>query len=344
MKRFNLNQNQFSDIINLTNNVFYPLRNFVNQSQFDSIIQRMKLGKKFFPFPIFFGINKDKFIKYKNEKKLIFFYKSKAVVEVSNIHFFKYDKKKFGKTIYGDNFKKHPYFKKFNNENYIFLNFSFHKIYNHCYNKKKFISPKNFLKKNRNKLLPAFHTRNVPHAAHQKIHKLLIKKFNSLLIQPLIGQYKLGEYKDDVIIKLNKIAAKSYKKKNVFVIPFFSYPRYGGPREAALHAIVRKNYGCSHFWVGRDHAGYKKFYTKYESQNFCKKIKKKLKIKIVGKKEFYYCSKNSVIVNECNCKINCKINISGTQVRKKVILNKYIPGIYMSELISRYLKKNSLIN
>ena len=63
MKRFNLNQNQFSDILNLTNNVFYPLKNFVNQTQFDSIIQRMKLGKKFFPFPIFFGIDKKKFIK-----------------------------------------------------------------------------------------------------------------------------------------------------------------------------------------------------------------------------------------------------------------------------------------
>ena len=77
----------------------------------------------------------------------------------------------------------------------------------------------------------------------------LLKKSDTLLIQPLIGQYKIGEYKDDTIIKTNKIIAKTYKKK-VQVIPFFSYPRYAGPKEAALHAIVRKNYGCSKFWVG----------------------------------------------------------------------------------------------
>ena len=57
------------------------------------------------------------------------------------------------------------------------------------------------------------------------------------------------------------------------MIPFFSYPRYGGPK-AALHAVVRKNYGCTHFWVGRDHAGYKNFFKKYESQKFCKKNEK----------------------------------------------------------------------
>tara|TARA_B100001057_G_scaffold495577_1_gene594957 strand:+ start:35694 stop:36728 length:1035 start_codon:yes stop_codon:yes gene_type:complete len=344
MKRFNLNQNQFSDIINLTNNVFFPLTNFVNKSQFENIVQKMKLGNKFFPYPVFFGINKNKFNKYKNEQKLILFYKLNPIVEINDIIFFDYDKKKFGKTIYGKNFKKHPYYKKFNQENYKFLHFNFYKIHKINFYSKFFVSPKNFLKKTKTRLLPAFHTRNVPHAAHQRIHKILIKRFNSLLIQPLIGQYKPGEYKDKVIINLNKIAAKSYKNKNIFVIPFFSYPRYGGPREAALHAIVRKNYGCSHFWVGRDHAGYKNFFKKYESQNFCKKIQKKLKIKIVGEKEYYYCSNNSTIVNNCKCKHNCKISISGTNVRQKVIANKNIPQIFMSELISRYLKKNSLIS
>ena len=344
MKRFNLNQNQFSDMLNLVNNVFFPLSNFVNKSEFNSIIDKMRLGKKFFPFPIFFGINKDKFFKYKSSNRLVFFYKSKPIAQVKNVNFFDLNKKKFGKIIYGINFEKHPYYKKFYRENYKFLNFDFEKIYNENYDKKIFVSPKNFFKKGKVKSLPAFHTRNVPHAAHQRIHKNLIKEFNSLLIQPLIGQYKSGEYKDNVIIYLNKIAAKSYNNKKVFVLPFFSYPRYGGPREAALHAIVRKNYGCSHFWVGRDHAGYKKFYKKYESQNFCKKNQKKLGIKIVGEKEFYYCSKNSAIVNECNCKNDCKISISGTKVRKKVIENKNIPEIYMSELISKHLKKNSLIN
>ena len=107
--------------------------------------------------------------------------------------------------------------------------------------------------------LSSFHTRNVPHNAHQWIHNFLFKKFGALLIQPLIGQYKKGEYSDALILKTNKLAAKFFNSNKVFSIPFFSYPRYAGYREAALHAIVRKNYGCTHFWVGRDHAGFKRF-------------------------------------------------------------------------------------
>ena len=344
MLRFNLNQNQFSDLINLTNNVFFPLTNFVTKSEFVSIIKKMKLNNNFFPFPIFFGMNVKDFSKYRNQDELNFFYKSKRVAKVKKVIFYSFDKKAFGKKIYGEKFQKHPYFKKFYVENYKFLSFEIEKLYNQNLDKRYFVSPQNFLKKNKTNFLPAFHTRNVPHTAHQRIHEILLKKYNSLLIQPLIGQYKTGEYKDDIIINLNKIAAKSYKNKKVFVLPFFSYPRYGGPREAALHAIVRRNYGCTHFWVGRDHAGYKSFFRKYESQNFCKKIQNKLKIKIIGEKELYYCSKKKIIVNECQCKNNCKISICGTQVRKKVIANENISAIYMSELISKYLKKNTLIN
>ena len=105
------------------------------------------------------------------------------------------------------------------------------------------------IKKNKISTLASFHTRNVPHKAHEWIHNFLFKKFGALLIQPLIGQYKKGEYSDDLIIKTNKLALKKFNSNKVFSIPFFSYPRYAGFREAALHALVRKNYGCSHFWV-----------------------------------------------------------------------------------------------
>ena len=102
-----------------------------------------------------------------------------------------------------------------------------------------------------------------------------------MLIQPLIGQYKKGEYKDRLIIKTNKLVSKLFKSKKVYSIPFFSYPRYAGYREAALHAIVRKNYGCTHFWVGRDHAGFKKFYNYKQSQKYCYKNQKNLKLKLL---------------------------------------------------------------
>ena len=108
-------------------------------------------------------------------------------------------------------------------------------------------------------------------------------------------------------MKSNILAKKYLKTRSAFCIPFYSYPRYGGPLEAGLHAIVRKNYGCKHFWVGRDHAGYKNFFKLYDSQNFCKKYQKQLKIKIISEKEPFYCSIHKIITNKCKNKI-CEKN------------------------------------
>ncbi len=345
MKFFNLNQNQFSDFINLSNNVFYPLVNFVNKNEFIEILEKLKFKKKYFPYPIFFGISKQEYQIYKGEKELTLCYKSKKIAKINDIKFYTINKETFGKKIFGRNFKKHFYFKKFKFENFKFLNFEIEKIYKINLNKNLFITPKKFKKKKIKKPLACFHTRNVPHNCHKWIHEYLIQKFKSVLIQPLIGQYKKGEYKGKVIMSLNKKIINKYRnKKNIYVIPFFSYPRYGGPREAALHALVRKNYGCTHIWIGRDHAGYKNFYKKFESQIFCKKNEIKLGIKIIAKNEPYYCKFKKIIVNGCACKTNCKLKISGSMIRRLILKNKKIPKIFMLKSISKKLDSKSLIN
>lgn len=343
-----LDQSQFSDLLNLTHNVFYPLKNFVNKSEYEQIILYQKFKKFFFPFPILFGITKKNFLKIKNSKKIRLIYKKKDIVMIDKVNFFFINKISFGKKIYGPKYKSNPFFKKFFSNNYIFLSFRVKYKYQKNLKDKNFVSPFNFKKKFRKKAtLSSFHTRNVPHAAHQWIHKYLIKKYNNLLIQPLIGQYKKGEYKDNVIIRLNKILAKSYTniKSKVFVIPFFSYPRYGGPKEAALHAIVRKNFSCTHFWVGRDHAGYKDFYNKYESQNYCKKNTSKIGLKIVCEKEPYFCKKCNLVTNDCKHKNlkKIKILISGSKIRNFIKKKISIPEYLMDKRISKNINQKSLI-
>mgnify|MGYP006103712713 FL=1 len=345
MSKLSLTQNQYSDFLNLTNNVFYPLKNFVTQNEFELIINKSQYKKKFYPFPIFFGVNKNNFNKIMYSNKIDFYYKKKIIAKVTKPIFFDINKKKFGKKIYGKNYTLHPFFKKFELENFKFLSFKILKLYKLKIEKKIFISPKDFLNsidRNKIKKISAFHTRNVPHKAHQWIHKFLLKDADMLLIQPLIGQYKKGEYKDDIIIKSNKIIAKIYKKKTL-VIPFFSYPRYGGPKEAALHAIVRRNYGCTKFWVGRDHAGIGKFFSKYASQQFTNDNQKKIGITIISEKEPYYCKNHSIILNNCNCKTNQKILISGSKIRNLISKNKRINHLLMNPLVSKLLDKNSII-
>ena len=351
MNKLHISQNQFSDLINLLNNVFYPLKNFVTKEEFLKIIYKKKFKKKFFPLPIYFGLTRETYFKYKKDTNLNLYYKKKYLLNISNIKFYDLDKNKICKEIYGNNYINHPYSRRFIKENYRFISFNFRNVDRKNLIHKYFFSPEMIRKKIKNKkisTLASFHTRNVPHKAHQWIHNFLFDKFGALLIQPLIGQYKKGEYSDALILKTNKKASTQFKSKKVFSIPFFSYPRYAGYREAALHAIVRKNYGCSHFWVGRDHAGFKNFYGYKQSQNFCYKNQKKLGIKIIPGEEPVYCIgcktiKNTKCLNKRCIKKN-KVKISGSKIRDLLKKNKKIPNYLMDTNISKLLSRKSLIS
>ena len=352
MITLSINKKQFSDLLNLYYGVFYPLKHFVNEKKFKSILLSKKLENKFFPFPIYLGINKENYHELKNEKYLKISYKRKFLGIIKIKNFFKIDSNTFGKKIFGSDFKKHPYFKKYITENFAFIDFKYEKINKTNMKHKNFIIPNSFKKKIKKylkdkKFLAGFHTRNVPHTAHQWVHIFMLKKYKNILIQPLIGQYKKNEYLDKVIIKTNQIVTTMYQKNKSFYAPYFSYPRYGGPLEAALHAIVRKNYGCSHFWVGRDHAGYKNFFNKYSSQKFCKKNEKKMGIKIISQNEPYFCSGCNKIVNKkCQtkaCNHRTKKSVSGTKIRSLIKKNKKIPEYLMHKRISNFLNKKSIL-
>ena len=351
MDKINITQNQFSDLLNLLNDVFFPLKNFVTKVEFLEIINNKKFKKFFFPLPIYFGINKETYLKLKKKKKFNLYFNNKYLLNIHNIKFYSLNKKEICRKIYGKEYLRHPYSKKFIKENHKFISFDYDKVNRKNLKHKYFFSPSLIMKKikiNKISNLASFHTRNVPHKAHQWIHKFLFSKYGALLIQPLIGQYKKGEYSDELIVKTNKLASKKFNTNKVFSLPFFSYPRYAGFREAALHAIVRKNYGCSHFWVGRDHAGIEDFYGYKQSQKFCHKNEKKLNIKIIPGKEPIYCSNCKTIKNtKClskNCLKKHKVRISGSKIRKLLKQNKSIPSHLMDMKISKLLSKKSLIN
>ena len=172
-----------------------------------------------------------------------------------------------------------------------------------------------------------------------------LKKCGALFIQPMIGQFKLNEYKDKTIIKTNKKLVKIYNNKKIIYGNYFSFPKYGGPNEALLHALVRKNYGCTHFMVGRDHAGISDYYDKYASQLKCKKLENKLLLNIIKFKEPVLClTCKKVISQRCNSCNNPKTKkISGTYIRSLIIKKKNIPKLLMRPEISKLINKKSLI-
>lgn len=111
-----------------------------------------------------------------------------------------------------------------------------------------------------------FQTRNAPHRGHEYLQKSALEHVDAILVHPKIGTKKAGDYRDEVILEAYRSLMDNYYRDQAAMSIFTAKMRYMGPREAVFDAIVRKNHGCTHFIVGRDHAGVGDYYDEFAAQ------------------------------------------------------------------------------
>ena len=352
-----LSDRQVSDVELILNGAFNPLEGFMNKKDYDSVLKDMRLDNgDLWPIPITLDVNKKTIESFNLKEKSKISLRDKegfliAIMTVDDV--WKVDKNNEAKCIYGTDNDHHPGVKYlYNNISDYYIGGSLKKVqlphhYDYQLLRHTPEELKNQFKKSGWKKVVAFQTRNPMHRAHKEIaFNAAIENNANLLIHPVVGPTKPGDIDHYTRVRCYQKVLNYFPEGTTTLSLLPLAMRMAGPREALWHALIRKNYGCTHIIIGRDHAGPGKdengnpYYGPYDAQNLLLKHEDEIGIKMVPFKMMVYVEElDQYMQIDSVPEGKTSLNISGTELREKLEKGKKIPSWFTYPDIVKELQK-----
>lgn len=350
-----LTSRETSDLIMMAIGAFSPITGFMGRDDYKGVVENMHMADgTLWPIPITLSVSRDKAdsLAVNSEAALVDEESGELMGSMSIKEKFTYDKVHEAKNVFRTDDEAHPGVSKVYAQKEILLGgqvkaFSegpypeqFGDYYGRPEDTRRIFTELGW------RTVAGFQTRNPIHRSHEYCTKIALEVSDGILIHPLVGKLKADDIPAHIRMKCYEVLMDNYYPKDRVVLKVYPMEmRYGGPREAILHAIFRQNYGCSHLIVGRDHAGVGNYYGPFDAQDIFDEIDEgELHLEPLKIDWTFWCYKCDGMASMKTCPHNKedRVLISGTQLRKMLAEGQMPPKEFsrpeVAQILMEYYK------
>lgn len=346
LPKVKLDENRQMDVEQIAIGTYSPIEGFMGKEDFQSVLDKMKLANGLvWPLPIILDVNENTAQKLPVGRDIALIDDTDEVMAILHLtEKYTFNKTEMTQKMYGTLAEEHPGVKMIQELDPILLGGKITLLQRKKSDFKEYeLTPKQarklFEERGWAKVV-GFHTRNVIHRSHEQVQLTALEKEHGdgLFVHPIVGKKKKGDFQARYIIQSYELMMKQFYPKNKVIFgTFSSYSRYAGPREALFTALCRKNFGCSHFIVGRDHTGVGNYYHPKASHNIFDRFPE---IGIIAIKfdNVIYSKRLGRHIQESEAIEHAeedKLNLSGTEARKMFEQGLVPPEWFMRPEISK---------
>jgi sulfate adenylyltransferase len=348
LPQISLNARAASDLECLASGVFSPLQGFMGRADYHRVVHELRLKNgMLWTLPITLAVDKDEGAKLTEGREVALLGSDGELLGLLSVEeIFPYDKREEARLVYCTEETRHPGVQYLFQRGELLVGGPVSLIRRPSLPgfEDYYCTPaetrRRFIERGWRTVV-GFQTRNPIHRSHEYIQKCALELMDGLLIHPLVGRTKLDDVPSEVRLRCYRVLEERYfPKERVMLSVFPGAMRYAGPREAVFHALVRKNYGCTHFIVGRDPAGVGGYYQPYAARDlFLRLSREELDITPLFFDEAFFCRRCDGMASSKTCphESSERVALSGTRVRELLRSGEQLPEEFTRPEVSEIL-------